>query len=344
MGRICTGYRDPVDTMFRDESNGFGTKRQRATKSKKAPTTAPHKSSWEIDQAFTACSFAFVNTPTSIPSQTCESPLPTESDLPNEEPSLFFGDDVLSQHKFYGVKDPKVDTYGGEIRDALMESLLSLGSIVELPNSWNTDDTTVDAHTKYNTAFIDSLCRDGEARDEFAAIDLDQGFSNDSENSDCPEMDDMFDFDCFDSRLTSNALPLHTQEPCYDNKLALAFLPESSDMQALCYFFSNYVLEDTSVSEGYLNYLPNLCMNEDGRSFLMDTVTSLGLVGLAMKKHDRNALNNAQLKYASALRELNVALTSSDGALTDQALTTVFLMGLYEVCCPSTVTSLYSLI
>jgi hypothetical protein len=80
-----------------------------------------------------------------------------------------------------------------------------------------------------------------------------------------------------------------------------------------------------------LNYLPTLCAKEGGNSFLMNAVTALGLVGLASKKHDQGTLNAARLKYASALRELNEALTSSDGTLSDQALTTVFLMGLYEV-------------
>jgi hypothetical protein len=116
----------------------------------------------------------------------------------------------------------------------------------------------------------------------------------------------------------------------------LAGLSDSKEMQALCYFFANYVLEDTSISKGYLNYLPNLCTNDGGYSFLIDAVTSLGLIGLAMKKQNQNALNTAHLKYASALRELNIALMSREGALTDQVLTTVFLMGLFEVRSTST--------
>jgi hypothetical protein len=102
----------------------------------------------------------------------------------------------LDQHKFHGIKGLKSDAYGEEVRDALLESLMSLGSIVGLSKSWNIAGTMVDTHMKYNMAFIEPLCREDGAPDDFAALDLNLGFSNDSDNKDCLEMDDMFDFDC----------------------------------------------------------------------------------------------------------------------------------------------------
>ena len=319
--------------MFRDESKGFATKRPRGKSTKKVPSQTSHKSSREIDQAFTACSIAFVSALTNTSDKRCENPLSLESDLANEDQDLFFPGAVLDSQKFHRSNNStKSDKYVGEFGGALFENLSSLGSVVGLSKSWNASDTMVDMHARYNMALIDRFCFGSGANDGYVPIDPSLESLNTLNDKDCLEMGDMFDFDCFTEKEILTGFPLRTPEPEFCNKPPLMGLSDSSEMQALCYFFANYVLEDTTLSKGYLDFLPSLCISEDGGSFLMDAVASLGLAGLGMRKHDPNALDSARLKYASALRELNTALTSKDGALTDQALTTVFLMGLYEVC------------
>jgi hypothetical protein len=146
---------------------------------------------------------------------------------------------------------------------------------------------------------------------------------NDSEDDLISIDPDLLDFD----RMTEQ--PLLDDFTFYPALLSNLSWP--MDLQAPCYFFANYVLENSSDSQGYLEYLPKLCQNDVSNSFLMDAVTSLGLAGLAVRRHDSSALNFSRLKYSSALNQLNIALTSTENALTDQALITVFLLGLYEV-------------
>jgi hypothetical protein len=332
MGRSCSGYRDPVATMFRDESRGFAIKRQKLNKAKAvvANNVADklRKSTEEIDQAFSACSIAFGKEVS--PSACCDqTPLQWDHSRVRSESCFRLTGTLARQQKLSRRKAATAsESHRKDVNDSLRDNLASLENTSSLLENGNTEEmqmecTTVQsAHCPRNQHFIDSL----------AFINWSQDLASQSSESDIQELleiEDMFDFDSFAE--PSVTLPNYLDDPHPNCDMNLMGLPDSADMQALCYFFANYVLDDTSSAKGYLNYLPTLCAKEGGNSFLMNAVTALGLVGLASKKHDQGTLNAARLKYASALRELNEALTSSDGTLSDQALTTVFLMGLYEV-------------
>lgn len=177
---------------------------------------------------------------------------------------------------------------------------------------------------------MESLCfenRDGEG---FGFGDaMDAGFPTTCD-TDSTEAEQGLDFDLVTEQPSATEFALD-RDRAYSMQNPPVSVTWSIELQAPCYFFANYVVEDTSNSKGYLNYLPSLCESEATNGFLRGTVTSLGLVGLAMRRRDLSVMNSARTKYASALSQLNVALTRKDGAFTDQALTTVFLLGLHEV-------------
>ena len=285
MGRICNGYRDPVAVLFRDESKGFATKRQRLTGPRKPHSAVARKSSLEIDAALAACSTMFISSPLSDPDQSCGTSL--------SEPM----EDLLDECS--SVKDKGT-------------SFLETSFTIEHLN-------TGQGHKRFDPSNF---------APEISNPDYGSSIGINPQLLDKAQSANQATLVCgLDSRTGLRSLIIHSS------------ITSSLEIQAPCFFFSNYVLENTSYSKGFLDYLPGLCANEVANSFLMQAVTALGLVGLAMKTHDSNVLISARQDYASALNQLNVALTSKERALTDQALTTVFLLGLYEVSCTRPVLS-----
>ena len=109
-------------------------------------------------------------------------------------------------------------------------------------------------------------------------------------------------------------------------------LSESIETQATCFFFRNYVWEDSQSSKGFFDYLPRIFgRNETMGSALTDAIMSLGMVGLSNTKHASEIMIPATEKYHSALRATNSALRDVEQAKADQTLITVMLLGLYEV-------------
>lgn len=342
MGRKCNGYRDPVAALFRDESKGFATKRQRVNGPKKSPSTASRKSSQEIDKALAACSTIFGASSLSDSDQSRENSLPVEP-IPEwleTRPSIEDQGTCFLDAK-YIMDEP--DTFDDNLRfmsniyaceqakDALVENDTSLG-IGGLANYCGASDTLIDSHPRYNLAFIGHYYIAGQDHDRFVAGDYSPGISDTCADTSSAIDPRLLNFDRVTKQPTSIDFELDPNIE-HRNSLPLANITWSMESQAPCYFFANYVLENTSCSKGYLEYLPGLCENEVTNGFLTEAVTALGLVGLAMRRHDSSALNSARKNYASALNQLNVALTSKEGALTDHALITVFLLGLYEVIC-----------
>jgi hypothetical protein len=108
-------------------------------------------------------------------------------------------------------------------------------------------------------------------------------------------------------------------------------LSMSAEDQATCYFFHNYVLEKDQFVRGNFQYLSEVYSGEEVGGALSDSVTSLGLVGLANFWHSPNILSSATAKYNSALRQISTMLKDVEVAKADQTLIAVMLLGLYEV-------------
>ena len=222
------------------------------------------------------------------------------------------------------------DAYASEeAKDALVDGVSSLG-IAGYSESWSASDSVINTHLRYDMSFMERFYladRDDES--------LEFGHSMDAElpatyDTDSMEAEHALDFELLTEQRSGIGFALDPDRE-YEMQDVPANINWPIELQAPCFFFANYVVENTSNSKGYLSYLPSLCESDALGGFLRDTVTSLGLVGLAMRRRDTRIMNSARVKYASALNQLNVALTYGEGAFTDQALTTVFLLGLYEV-------------
>lgn len=105
----------------------------------------------------------------------------------------------------------------------------------------------------------------------------------------------------------------------------------STEEQATCFFFENYVLGDDSVATGSFEFLPNVYFTADIGSALSDSLTAIGLVGLAHFYKASNLMLHATLKYSSAMRTLSSHLRSIEDAKSDQTFIAIMLLGYYEV-------------
>jgi hypothetical protein len=101
------------------------------------------------------------------------------------------------------------------------------------------------------------------------------------------------------------------------------------DEQATCYFFQNYFLEDF---KGFYSCLPCVYNARPIGSALGEIIISLGMAGMSDFKKDAKLMIDANIKYMSALHNISAALRDKEEAKTDQILTSVMLLGLYEVC------------
>lgn len=107
-------------------------------------------------------------------------------------------------------------------------------------------------------------------------------------------------------------------------------LSTSPAEQATCYFFRNYVLEDKSTS-GSFQYLRDIYGSEIIGPALLDSIESLGMVGLANLWRSPDLQFHAHRKYNSALKLVSSRLRNEEEARADQTLVAVMLLGLYEV-------------
>lgn len=116
-----------------------------------------------------------------------------------------------------------------------------------------------------------------------------------------------------------------------DSQLATGSIPpefcNSPDEHATFFFFKNYVLEDNS----NFQYLFDTYEKESVRPALTDSITALGMAGLASFYKAPGIMTCAQQKYNSALRRLSSSLADTKEAKADQTLITVIMLSLYEV-------------
>jgi hypothetical protein len=104
-----------------------------------------------------------------------------------------------------------------------------------------------------------------------------------------------------------------------------------AEQQAVCFFFSNYVLESSNPSISVYHYLPAFYNNESEKSALSCAVVALGLAGLSYRRNESSLLSAAKSMYSSALHLTNEALRDPATAATDTTLISVLLLGLFEV-------------
>jgi hypothetical protein len=109
-------------------------------------------------------------------------------------------------------------------------------------------------------------------------------------------------------------------------------LEVSAEQQAVCFFFSNYILEPSKSVKSVYDYLPAFYNPEPGKSPLSCAIVALGLAGLSYRRSEPSLLSASKSAYSSALCLTNEALRNPVTAVTDATLISVLLLGLYEVC------------
>ena len=102
--------------------------------------------------------------------------------------------------------------------------------------------------------------------------------------------------------------------------------------QAVAYFISNYVLQDSGSKMSYFDYLPQAIGRTDSISPLLSVVKSIGLAGIGHTQHDPQVQLVSTREYSAAISGINTALQDPTRAKKDETLMTVFLLALYEVC------------
>ena len=121
-----------------------------------------------------------------------------------------------------------------------------------------------------------------------------------------------------------------------DESRSLASIPpslhDSLESRAICFFFKNYVWEDSQYSKSYFDYLPSIFVaKEPVNAALQNVVVSLGLVGLSNARRTLGIMIPAKERYILAIQATNSALRDVEEATCDQTLITVMLLSLYEV-------------
>ncbi len=124
------------------------------------------------------------------------------------------------------------------------------------------------------------------------------------------------------SMTLARQLPIQT----FPNSLVL-----SAEDQATCFFFHNYVLPDDVVVQGNYRYLYNVYSNQEIENTLADSITALGLSGLAHFWKSSSIMFTSNITYNRALRNLSTQLRDIKTAKADQTLIAVMMLGLYEV-------------
>lgn len=99
--------------------------------------------------------------------------------------------------------------------------------------------------------------------------------------------------------------------------------------QGIRYFMANYVMSDLDLCVGHL---ANLLSDKITRSkTLQVAMGAVGLAGLSNQRNDSSLMNKARNEYAMALRMTKNRLADPLRCKQDRTLTTVALLGLFEV-------------
>ncbi|KAF2736693.1 hypothetical protein EJ04DRAFT_575116 [Polyplosphaeria fusca] len=99
---------------------------------------------------------------------------------------------------------------------------------------------------------------------------------------------------------------------------------------ALNFFVSNYVGSDSTTSQ--FDFLPSLYSREGfASSGLQESIKAVGLAGYAKSTHRDDLIVTATKSYVSAIRKISDALANPHLAHRDSTLSSILLMGTYEV-------------
>jgi len=105
----------------------------------------------------------------------------------------------------------------------------------------------------------------------------------------------------------------------------------SVEDQAICFFFSNYMMTDEEPRYGSLQYIQQIYRSEPVGIALSEILVALGLAGLSTLWKAPDIMISAHRKYSSAVRLINSQLSDSNESKSDQTFVAVMALSLYEV-------------
>jgi len=101
--------------------------------------------------------------------------------------------------------------------------------------------------------------------------------------------------------------------------------------QAICFFFSNYILTDDEPRYGSFQYIRDIYNSERVGTALSEILVALGLAGLSTLWRAPDIMLSAHKKYSSAVRLINLHLSDNNELKSDQTFVAVLALSLYEV-------------
>lgn len=112
-----------------------------------------------------------------------------------------------------------------------------------------------------------------------------------------------------------------------------ASLPIPYEPQAVALFLDNFVLDSPELrySKGFLAGLVPLLRATKPDSLLSSTVEAVGLCFLARSAANRSMASHVARCYLRCLNRLQTTLHHHTESVSNETMTSVYLMGLYEV-------------
>ena len=105
----------------------------------------------------------------------------------------------------------------------------------------------------------------------------------------------------------------------------------STEAQATCFFFGNYVLGTEMLNTcGNFQYLSAIYARQSVGVPLRQAVSAIGLAGLSNFWQAPIIMTQARRAYCSALRLVNSGLCNVEEAKSDQTLVAIIMLSCYE--------------
>jgi len=103
----------------------------------------------------------------------------------------------------------------------------------------------------------------------------------------------------------------------------------SIEDQATAFFVTNYVINTSGPTRGYLEYLSTI-YNPSEDTSLLAAMKAVGIAGLAHYAQEPALLNQARYHYLKAIQDTNAALKSPVMVKRDSTLSAIMILSIYE--------------
>ncbi|KAH7312052.1 hypothetical protein BKA65DRAFT_159393 [Rhexocercosporidium sp. MPI-PUGE-AT-0058] len=107
-------------------------------------------------------------------------------------------------------------------------------------------------------------------------------------------------------------------------------LVDNIHQHAISLFFQDYTIESCGRCPGYLDYLPQLYGRSNRNSLLTVALLAVAHANIAQKLERQDIAIKAMSYYRKALRLANAVLAKNVEATSDNTMTAIMLLGLYE--------------